>query len=338
MPMDSKFTGKDYLNDSSHRRCFVAYKISSKRYDKMPEQIVEQLGSEMYTFQTESDEVILVEGMDRKEKRTTYTEGRILSTSRDYMGRCFRQRLGSSFFLRDDEWVLEPRRASTSHQFKRTINDPFCSTITRQKIRKLNHSNFFRQHHRHKIRQQIRRSRIRASARRGYTNIRITQQISARSTGISHSRHIEHPSRQAQPEDITAQRMDITQTLVSAPTAHMGKEEHEDRCLRIKNQSPTSDLLEPSSGPIGDSNGCISTELTEERFVFESTVETNPEGNTKAMLDQGSRRIPDNSTVADTLLVAHADKVENDRPADNNEDKKLDFDRLEVIKHKKEED
>ena len=40
----------------------------------------------MYTFQTESDGVILVEGMDREEKRTAYTEGRILSTSRDYMG------------------------------------------------------------------------------------------------------------------------------------------------------------------------------------------------------------------------------------------------------------
>ncbi|CEG81986.1 hypothetical protein RMATCC62417_16119 [Rhizopus microsporus] len=245
MLMDSELTGKDYLNDPSHWRCFVAYKISLKRYGKMPGQVVEQLGSEMYAFQTESDGVILVEGVNREEKRTTYAERRIPSISSDYMGRCLRQRLGSPFFLRDGEWLLEPRQTNTFHQFKRTANDSLCSTATRQKIRKPNHSNFFRQYHRHKIRQQIRRNRIRTSARRGYTNARNTQQISARSTGISYSRHIEHSSRQIQPEDATALRMDITQTLVSAPTAYMGKEEHEDRCLRTENQSPTSDLLEP---------------------------------------------------------------------------------------------
>ncbi|CEG64946.1 hypothetical protein RMATCC62417_01836 [Rhizopus microsporus] len=56
------------------------------------------------------------------------------------------------------------------------------------------------------------------------------------------------------------------------------------------------------------------------------------------MLDQSSRRSPDHSTVAGTVLVIHADKAGIDCPADKNEDKKLDFDRLEVIKHKKEED
>ncbi|CEG79756.1 hypothetical protein RMATCC62417_14185 [Rhizopus microsporus] len=107
--------------------------------------------------------------------------------------------------------------------------------------------------------------------------------------------------------------------------------------LRTENQSPTSDLLEPSSGPISDSSGCISTELTEGGFVFESTVETDPQGDTTTVLHQGSRSSPDHS-VANTVLVVHADKAEVDRPADNNEDKKLDFDRLEVIKHKREGD
>ncbi|CEI95290.1 hypothetical protein RMCBS344292_09480 [Rhizopus microsporus] len=101
--------------------------------------------------------------------------------------------------------------------------------------------------------------------------------------------------------------MDITQTLVSTSTAHMGKEENEDRCLRIENQSRTSDLLEPSSRPIGDSNRCVSTELVEQRFVFESTVEIDPQGNTMIMLDQGSRHGPDHSTVVDTVLRANAD-------------------------------
>ncbi|CAO3693303.1 unnamed protein product [Rhizopus microsporus] len=122
--------------------------------------------------------------------------------------------------------------------------------------------------------------------------------------------------------------MDITQTLVSTSTAHMGKEENEDRCLRIENQSRTSDLLEPSSRPIGDSNRCVSTELVEQRFVFESTVEIDPQGNTMIMLDQGSRHGPDHSTVVDTSEIDH--------PTDKTEDKKLDFDRLEVIKRKRE--
>ncbi|CEI88724.1 hypothetical protein RMCBS344292_03102 [Rhizopus microsporus] len=56
------------------------------------------------------------------------------------------------------------------------------------------------------------------------------------------------------------------------------------------------------------------------------------------MLGQGTRRSPDISNVDDTVLVVHADKAENDCSADKNEDKKLDFDRLEVIKHRREED
>ncbi|CEG76160.1 hypothetical protein RMATCC62417_11094 [Rhizopus microsporus] len=132
--------------------------------------------------------------------------------------------------------------------------------------------------------------------------------------------------------------MDVVQTLVSTPTTSMGKEEHEDRCLRIENQSSTSDFLEPSSEPVGDSNGCISAELAEEGFVFEPTVEAGPQGDTTTVLNQGSRHSPDHFTVADTVLVVHADKAEFDHPADNNEDKKLDFDRLEAIKHKREED
>jgi hypothetical protein len=90
MPMSSELTGEDYFHDPSHRRCFVAYKISSKRYGKMPEQVVEQLGSEMYTFQTEADGVILVKRVGREEKRIVYTEGRVSSASGDYMGRCLR--------------------------------------------------------------------------------------------------------------------------------------------------------------------------------------------------------------------------------------------------------
>ena len=66
MPMDSDFTRKDYFNDHSHRRCFVAYKISSKRYSNISEQVVEQLGSGMYTFQIQPYGVILMEGMDRE--------------------------------------------------------------------------------------------------------------------------------------------------------------------------------------------------------------------------------------------------------------------------------
>ncbi|RCH93262.1 hypothetical protein CU097_011484 [Rhizopus azygosporus] len=79
-------------------------------------------------------------------------------------------------------------------------------------------------------------------------------------------------------------------------------------------------------------------QLAEERFIFEPTVENDLQGNMATMLDQGTRRSPDNSNVDDTVLVVHADKAENDHPADKNEDKKLDFDCLEVIKHKREED
>lgn len=118
----------------------------------------------------------------------THTEGRIWSTSSGYMGRCLRQRLGSPFFLRDDERLLEPRRTNTPYQFKRAANDSLCLTDTRQNIRKLNHSDFFRQHHHHKVRQQIRKNCIRIPARRGNTNIRNTQQASARSTGISYQK------------------------------------------------------------------------------------------------------------------------------------------------------
>lgn len=78
--------------------------------------------------------------------------------------------------------------------------------------------------------------------------------------------------------------------------------------------------------------------MAEEGFVFESTLKTDPQGDTMTVLDQGSRHSPDHSTVTDTVLVGHADKAEVNCPTDNNEDKKLDFDRLEVIKHKREED
>lgn len=85
--MDSELTGKDYLNDPSHRTCFVVYNISSKRYGKMPEQVIEQLGSEIYIFQTDSYGIILVKRVDREKKRIIYIEGRIPSTSSDHMGR-----------------------------------------------------------------------------------------------------------------------------------------------------------------------------------------------------------------------------------------------------------
>jgi hypothetical protein len=75
MPMDSELTGENYLSDPSHRGCFVAYKIPSKRHGKIPEQVVEQLEREMYIFKSESDGVILVERVDREEKRTNVRTG-----------------------------------------------------------------------------------------------------------------------------------------------------------------------------------------------------------------------------------------------------------------------
>lgn len=59
-------------------------------------------------------------------------------------------------------------------------------------------------------------------------------------------------------------------------TTSMGKEKDEDICFRIEDQPSTSDLLKPSSGPVGKGNGCISTEMAEERLVFEPTVKTDP--------------------------------------------------------------
>ncbi|CEG80480.1 hypothetical protein RMATCC62417_14812 [Rhizopus microsporus] len=113
-----------------------------------------------------------------------------------------------------------------------------------------------------------------------------------------------------------------------------------DNSIWLRVTAPINDyrLIESSSGLVDDNNGCISAELAKEGFVFESTVETGPQNDMATVLNQGSRRSPDHSTVANTVLVVHADKAGVDRPADNSEDKKLDFDRLEVIKRKREED
>ncbi|KAG1169130.1 hypothetical protein G6F70_008682 [Rhizopus microsporus] len=115
--------------------------------------------------------------------------------------------------------------------------------------------------------------------------------------------------------------MDTAKMLVSTSTAHMGKEKHAYRCLRIQNRSSASGLLKPPPRSNGNSNGCTLAELAEEWFVFKSTLEIDLQSDKPTVINQDSRRSFDRFTVANAVLVAHAEQVDVNHSTDNDEDK-----------------
>ncbi|RCH81570.1 hypothetical protein CU097_004016 [Rhizopus azygosporus] len=73
-------------------------------------------------------------------------------------------------------------------------------------------------------------------------------------------------------------RAETSQEVFRNDPATLG--ETKNRCIRSSPQSSITNTLEPQSGSRSSSDGCISTTIASQRFIYSSPVETHTEGST----------------------------------------------------------
>lgn len=104
-----------------------------------------------------------------------------------------------------------------------------------------------------------------------------------------------------------------------------------DRCFRGETQYEATEVLEHTAGPGNMRDGCISTGLVRQAFVFVPTLENDTQSVTETEGRQSSQRDSGDSHLADPVLVANASANEPRTVAEITNIEKMVLDRMAII-------
>ncbi|EIE76944.1 hypothetical protein RO3G_01648 [Rhizopus delemar RA 99-880] len=185
---------------------------------------------------------------------------------------------GSSFTTNTGIREMDGGRASTLYQCERVENNSiFTTTSCTVPEEGISHQDIHRQHDNVEIHDQIRRNFVHSPPinHSRYTGDMQPTPIS----GIipTHTRNSKHSGRCIEPTKpaITLVRCNASKDNIQHDKQTLGSTE--DRCLRFQNKQSTSKVLELTTRPNSNSNGCTVAEMVEERYVSVSPWKLIPQ-------------------------------------------------------------
>lgn len=197
MSMDRQLAGENDIGYTSNWGSTFTHKVFTTGSSEKPASEPSAMGCKLQLIDSEQTGTPMVEDMEPTKKRLTNTEGSSHTRS-SYSRRRVQFRMGRSFKPRQYSRTMERRRTITIHQRSRIKNNFVCTPITRSKISWKRYKNLYRQHHRVKVRNKVRRNFISYLTRSRSRNTRTLQSISAPDRIPAHSGDSEYSSRQAQ--------------------------------------------------------------------------------------------------------------------------------------------
>ncbi|KAG0975500.1 hypothetical protein G6F28_012905 [Rhizopus arrhizus] len=123
--------------------------------------------------------------------------------------------------------------------------------------------------------------------------------------------------------------MDDSKETLSTNSTDVGTAK--DRRLCSVSQQPTTKILESPSRSIRSSSGCLLSEMVEEGYVPEPTVEIDSEGASKTKEVPCTTSSSGDSTLAESILVADDPTNETPRPTHDHESQQVLPSRMDII-------
>ncbi|KAI8874644.1 hypothetical protein K501DRAFT_281128 [Backusella circina FSU 941] len=237
--------------------------------------------------------------------------------------------MGNQFTVYRDIRVLERDGQNTFNKRPRVEGSLLCTEDTCDKIRKLHNQGIHRQHYSSKIYNDGWRDSVSTSSKVSSPNSGPMQSTPPQSNVPTHCRLEEHTSRQVITETHTSIRMDDSEETLSTNSAHMGTTK--DRRLCSISQQPTTKILESPLRSIRSSSGCVLSEMVEEGYISEPTVEIDPEGTSKTKEIPSTTSSSGDSTLAGSILVADDLTHETPRPSYEHENQQVPPSRMDII-------
>ncbi|KAG1413103.1 hypothetical protein G6F58_007669 [Rhizopus delemar] len=315
MPMDRRPTGESHLDDSSNWRSPPSYSLSSTRSSEESPFESSELGKTLLPVSAESTRTPMVEGISINEERPTNSNNGSTHASNYHLHRQFGNRMGNQFAVYRDIRVLERDGQNTFNKLPR--------------VRKLHNQGIHRQHYSPKIYNEGWRDSITTASGASSPNPGPMQSAPPQSNLPTHCRPEEHTSRQVITETHTSIRMDDSKETLSTNSTDVGTAK--DRRLCSVSQQPTTKILESPSRSIRSSSGCLLSEMVEEGYVPEPTVEIDSEGASKTKEVPCTTSSSGDSTLAESILVADDPTNETPRPSHDHESQQVLPSRMDII-------
>ncbi|KAG1229379.1 hypothetical protein G6F35_002117 [Rhizopus arrhizus] len=329
MPMDRRPTGESHLDDSSNWRSPTSYSLSSTRSSEESPVESSELGKTLLPVSAESTRTPMMEGISINEERPTNSNNGSTHASNYHLHRQFGNRMGNQFAVYRDIRVLERDGQNTFNKRPRVESSLLCTEDTCNKIRKLHNQGIHRQHYSPKIYNERWRDSITTASGVSSPNPGLMQSAPPQSNLPTHCRSEEHTSRQVITETHTSIRMDDSKETLSTNSTDVGTAK--DRRLCSVSQQPTTKILESPSRSIRSSSRCLLSEMVEEGYVLEPTVEIDSEGASKTKEVPCTTSSSGDSTLAESILVADDPTNETPRPSHDHESQQVLPSRMDII-------
>ncbi|KAG1137376.1 hypothetical protein G6F38_011359 [Rhizopus arrhizus] len=303
LPLDSGSAGQDYLNDTGNRGSTSSHSSSSKGSSK--ESLLEQpkLGKTVSYILPESTGISMVEGVRFIQERPTYSSENSSITSDNDLHRQLRHGVGSELTNDGNIRVLEQSRQINVNKRPRTEGSLFCFENACSKIRKLHDKGFHRQHNSSQIHNEIWRYGITPITGISSSDSRSLQSIQPNSDLPTYCGDKEHISGSTITKASSTLRTDHSEKIIPSNYTSVGAVGSGRICSLT--QSPTEEILEPSSRSISRSTGRVPTEMAQERDVSKSSLETNPQGDTTIEETEDTSSRFNYPSVAQPILVSN---------------------------------
>ena len=335
--MDCQFIGEDDSTDTSNRRSSSPHSISTARSSQESSDTQTELGKTMSLVLYQPTRTTMVASVcDNKERSSYQTDNRVQT---GYLNprRCITGRMGSIITDATDNRPLDSTRKRTFDQCAGVEDNSLCSPITRKRIRREEDQDYVRQHNGDKIHNEIRRYKFNDTPGPSSSNTGDLQQTSTSSSVPTHSRNKEHRCRQTQQtNDEPTIRGNHSETNIQSHSEPLGTAERRRICS--ERESATTDVLELQSGSELSSNRRLPTVVEESRLRLFSPVETHPSHIAQDQNRSNTEDSFDHATWDVSTLVADNNEDEEDSETVHISTQPMDYDRMAVIRHKKQEE
>ncbi|CDH61447.1 hypothetical protein RO3G_08617 [Lichtheimia corymbifera JMRC:FSU:9682] len=336
MQVDSGDAGQDYFNDSSNRRCIASCPLSSTGSIESSQFDQSGLGSLLSSFLTSKTRADVVAANGRVQKWLTNASQGSGDTYSDYLYGCIRHWLGHSQQQGGILRLLEPTREDVVDQCTRVEDHPFCITRASSQESECHFPFIHGQCYRPEIQQQGWRYSITNPTRSGFGYIRDLPQVQYPNQVPTHRWCGEQGSRQVEPYQETSVRVHSPSSFFQPRDQDMGEDEDRRICL-IRECTPT-EVLELATRQECSSNRCVQASLAEEGSLSSSTMAIDSISDPVFTAAEGETSSVGDSELANTVLVADGDGIDNNESIGVSSQEKPFSRRMEIINNKRKAD
>ncbi|KAG0928819.1 hypothetical protein G6F25_012259 [Rhizopus arrhizus] len=303
MQMDSKSARQDDGDDTSNWKSVATPKILTTGLGSVSTQKSPKLGGTLSIVQRKPNRIKLVERFRVNQKWIKFTKFGRRKTRYYHPLRRIGSGLGNKLSTNGNLRQMDEQRTEHINQRKRTQNHSICSEDARQKLSRDKYKGIYRQHNCIEVFNKSRGDSFSAPSGTSNRNTEGNQLLQHQSFLQSYPRSPERESRcsQSNEEDQSLVRSSNAQEMVSVSQSEDGSAE--DRRVRCSPQYETENILELPAGSGSQSNRRFPAILAQEGVIPVPALATDTTSLTKYPQDEIEKGSPDNSMVANTVLV-----------------------------------